>query len=104
MVARATGMSRTTVRAGIAEIRSQAKAQAKAVLATPSIRRPGGDHKSIKQRHPQLLAALEALVEPAARGEQESPLCWTISSTRVLARTLKEQAHRQPQHSRGLVG
>jgi hypothetical protein len=92
-VARATGMSRTTLRAGITEVRSQVKARNKAALATPRIRRPGGGRKSIKHHDPQLVAALEALVEPTARGEPDSPLRWTIRSTRVLAQTLKDQGH-----------
>ncbi len=33
------------------------------------------------------------MVEPTARGEPDSPLRWTIRSTRVLARTLKDQGH-----------
>ena len=40
-----------------------------------------------------MLAALEALVEPTARGEPDSPLRWTIRSTRVLAETLTHQGH-----------
>src|SRR5262249_25991112 len=90
-VACATGMSRTTIRAGITEVRSQAKTRQQAGWATPRVRRPGGGRKSIKHHDPHLLAALEALVEPTARGEPDSPLRWTIRSTRVLAHTLKDQ-------------
>jgi hypothetical protein len=92
-VARATGMSRTTVRAGIADVHAQAQARTKETGVTPRVRRPGGGRKSIKHHDPRLLAALEALVEPTARGEPDSPLRWTIRSTRVLARTLKDQGH-----------
>jgi hypothetical protein len=59
----------------------------------PRIRRPGGGRKSVTHHDPDLLAALEALVEPTARGEPDSPLRWTIRSTRVLARTLTGQGH-----------
>jgi hypothetical protein len=93
IVARATGMSRTTVRAGITEVRSQSKTRKKPGLAAPRVRRPGGGRKSIEHHDPDLVAALEALVEPTARGEPDSPLRWTIRSTRVLARTLKDQGH-----------
>jgi len=93
VVARATGISRTTIRAGITEVRSQVEAPSNAAPATPRVRRPGGGRKSIKHHDPHLLAALEALVEPTARGEPDSPLRWTIRSTRVLARTLKDQGH-----------
>ena len=92
-VACATGMSRTTIRAGITEVRSEAKARNSAGPGTSRIRRPGGGRKSFKHHDPDLLAALEALVEPTARGEPDSPLRWTIRSTRVLAHTLKNQGH-----------
>ncbi len=92
-VAQATGLSRTTIRAGIAEVQAEAKSRRKATPATPRIRRPGGGRKSVTHHDPDLLAALEALVEPTARGEPDSPLRWTIRSTRVLARTLTGQGH-----------
>ena len=53
-------------------------------LAAPHIRRPGAGRKSIKHHDPDLVAALEALVEPT-RGDPESPLRWTCKSTRRLA-------------------
>lgn len=90
-VASATGMSRTTIRAGLVEIRSQPDDENNTAPAESRIRRPGGGRKSIKHHDPDLLAALEALVEPTARGEPDSPLRWTIRSTRVLAETLKSQ-------------
>ncbi len=42
---------------------------------------------------PDLLEALEALVEPSARGDPQSPLRWTCKSTRVLAMQLSLQRH-----------
>lgn len=92
-VAQATGLSRTTIRAGIAEVQAQTRSRAQAASATPRIRRPGGGRKSLTHHDPELLAALEELVEPTARGEPESPLRWTIRSTRVLAGTLTGQGH-----------
>ncbi len=44
-------------------------------------------------RDPGLLAALDALVEPTARGDPESPLRWTCKSTRNLADALTVQGH-----------
>ena len=92
-VARATGLSRTTVRAGVVEIQAEARSRRKAAPAVPRIRRPGGGRKSVTHHDPDLLAALEALVEPTSRGEPDSPLQWTIRSTRVLANTLTSQGH-----------
>lgn len=37
---------------------------------------------------PGLVEAVNSLVDPESRGDPESPLCWTIKSTRVLARAL----------------
>ena len=40
-----------------------------------------------------MLQALDALVEPTARGDPMSPLRWTCKSTRHLARALARQGH-----------
>lgn len=40
-----------------------------------------------------LLQALDALVEPTARGDPMSPLRWTCKSIRHLARGLEQQGH-----------
>jgi hypothetical protein len=43
---------------------------------------------------PGIVKALEALVEPTARGDPESPLQWTNHSTAQLAQTLTQQGYR----------
>jgi hypothetical protein len=57
------------------------------------VRRPGGGRKRVSETDPTLLAALEALIEPLARGDPESPLRWTCKSTRHLADELTRQHH-----------
>jgi Rhodopirellula transposase DDE domain len=57
------------------------------------VRRPGGGRKSVSHHDPALVPTLEGLVEPTTRGDPESPLRWTIKSTRVLAEELTRQAH-----------
>jgi hypothetical protein len=47
----------------------------------------------LTEADPGLVAALEALIEPATRGDPESPLCWTCKSTRRLADELRRQHH-----------
>src|SRR6266545_4258995 len=47
----------------------------------------------LDERQRRLLAALDALVEPTARGDPESPLRWTCKSTRNLADALTVQGH-----------
>jgi hypothetical protein len=89
-VARATGMSRTTILAGIRELRNQ---EASATLPSPGIRRPGAGRKLLVETDPGLSNALDALVDPLTRGHPETPLRWTCKSTRRLAEELCRQGH-----------
>jgi hypothetical protein len=90
-VAEATHMSPSTVRAGIAEL--NAPRRGKSALPPERIRRPGGGRRRAVLNDPHLLPALDALVEPTSRGDPESPLRWTIKSTRTLAEELSREAH-----------
>jgi hypothetical protein len=89
-VARATGLSRTTITAGIRELHDQ---QVSDVGPTPRVRRPGGGRKPLRAADPALWEALDALVEPVTRGDPETPLRWTCKSTRRLAAELTRQRH-----------
>jgi Rhodopirellula transposase DDE domain len=91
LVARATGLSRTTIRAGIRQLKAQEDSAD--VLPLSRVRRPGGGPKSIEETDPTLLAALEKLVAPEARGDPMSPLRWTLKSTSQLAEALTHQGH-----------
>jgi len=90
-VARATGLSRTTITAGLRELDLPAKQRA---AEATRVRRPGGGRKPLTQTDPGLWSALESLVEPTTRGDPESPLRWTCKSTRRLAEELTRQHHR----------
>jgi len=57
------------------------------------LRTPGGERKRVIEKDATLLQALDALVEPTARGDPMSPLRWTCKSTRHLARGLEQQGH-----------
>lgn len=89
-VAIATELSRTTITAGVRELEER---EAGASEASRRIRRPGGGRKRRTETDPDLRAALEKLVEPTARGDPESPLRWTVKSTRRLAEELSRQEH-----------
>src|SRR5262249_10257829 len=90
LVARATGLSRPTITAGMREL-DQPDAQR---AAQPTrVRRPGGGRRPLTATDPGLLAALESLVEPVTRGDPESPLRWTCKSTRRLAEELTRRGH-----------
>jgi len=89
-VATATGLSRTTITAGLRELDLPVRKRA---VEAMRVRRPGGGRKPLTQTDPDLLTALESLVEPATRGDPESPLRWTCKSTRRLADELTRQHH-----------
>ena len=85
-ISRACGLSRVTITKGIQELQAEP-------LAPGRIRRPGAGRPNVTARDPALLGALDALVEPLARGDPESPLRWTCKSTRALAKELAAQAY-----------
>jgi len=87
LVARATGISRSTIIRGAREIGS------KPAAAESRVRRPGGGRKSATLIDPKLSTALERLVDPVSRGDPESALRWTCKSTRQLARQLTTEGH-----------
>jgi hypothetical protein len=89
-VARATGISRTTILAGIRELKVQESSQ---TLPSSGIRRSGAGRKPLLESDPQLWDALDALVDPVTRGHPETPLRWTCKSTRKLAEELCRQGH-----------
>ena len=84
-VAIATGISDRTIRSGIAELDDP-----EAAPATRQ-RREGGGRKSLEESQPDIVAALERLVDPESRGDPMSPLRWTCKSTRTLATELSHQ-------------
>jgi hypothetical protein len=90
MVARASGLSRTTITAGLRELElPPERREAEAAR----VRRPGGGRRPLTQTDLELMAVLESLIDPATRGDPESPLRWTSKSTRHLARELTRQRH-----------
>lgn len=88
-LARATGLARNTIVAGIREL----EVQQPDADGDTQVRRTGGGRRKVTEVDPDLLQALEALVEPVTRGDPESPLRWTCKSTAKLAHELTEQKH-----------
>ena len=67
------------------------------------VRRLGGGRKKLVDRDPDLLAALEGLVDLVARGDPQSPLRCICKSLKQLARELGEQGHRISHVSAGIL-
>ena len=86
-VARATGISRRVIAAGLAEMGDPDAGCVK------RIRRSGGGRKRAVDKDTTLVRDLEQLVEPVSRGDPESPLRWTCKSLRQLAGELSRQGH-----------
>src|SRR5271163_1033322 len=90
LVARATGLSRPTIMAGLKELELSSKRR---TVAAARVRSPGGGRHTLAQSDPGLLEALERLIDPATRGDPMSPLRWTCKSTAKLAEELTQQDH-----------
>jgi Rhodopirellula transposase DDE domain len=89
LVAQATGLSRTTIWAGLRELRHPA-----ADLPPDRSRHAGAGRSFVEEGDPTLVKDLEALLEATTRGDPQSPLRWTCKSTRNLAEELNRQGHR----------
>ncbi len=88
-VARATGVSRTTITEGIKELKGE-----KEVTSLERVRRAGGGRKGAEEKDEHLKRDIEGLVDPVTRGDPESPLRWTSKSTEKLAQELNKNGHR----------
>ena len=91
LVARATGLARSTIHAGLRDLRSSTRER---VVAAQRVRRTGGGRRPLMTTDPALITALVALIEPTTRGDPESPLRWTCKSTAQLADALTRRRHR----------
>lgn len=90
LVAKATGIHKNTVLAGLKEIRKQQKD----VASPGSIRMRGGGRKKNTQKDENLLEDIQRLVESSTRGDPESPLLWCSKSTRKIADELNKEGKR----------
>jgi hypothetical protein len=89
-VSRITGVARSTIDRGLAELRGDA-----APAAAPArVRRKGGGRRPLVVTDPSLLGDLKELVEPTTRGDPMAPLLWTAKSLRTLAAGLRALGHR----------
>ncbi len=87
LVRQACGLSRKAISKGIQEIKDGS------VPSGGRVRRAGAGRKKITTVDPQLLVALDRLIDPETRGDPESPLRWICKSTRSLAAQLSQADH-----------
>ena len=92
VVSRATGIARSTIYRGLAELETRRTREPPE--GQRRIRRPGAGRKGLAETDATLQSDLEKLVEPGTRGDPESPLRWTTKSLRRLAKELKAIGHR----------
>src|SRR5271169_118341 len=90
-VSSVVGMSPNTIRRGLAELTEREENPDAPV--EPGVRRKGAGRKKSTDRDPELVQALDRLVEPTTRGDPQSALRWTCKSTTLLARELTRGHH-----------
>ncbi len=93
----ATGLARSTIRRAIVELQGGSNPLGQWV------RRSGGGGKRAVALQPGLLAALQALIEDAIRGDPETPLRWVSRSQRQIARALLSRGFQVSQKLVGLL-
>ncbi len=91
-VAEATGLARSTIRAGLKEL-NHPTSEDDGPVASRRLRPPGGGRKPLTDQDPDLLRELESLVDPVTRGDPMSPLRWTCKSADKLAEGLQARGH-----------
>jgi hypothetical protein len=93
LVSTATGLSRPTIRRGLAELNTGPSASEEDAREHARIRRTGGGRPRLTVGDRSLQEDLKRLVDPATRGDPMSPLLWTCKSTRHLAQALGMMGH-----------
>ena len=87
LVAGVTGLAEETVRRGLAELEGGER------LERGRVRRDGGGRRSLVEVDPEVVSDLDRLIDPATRGDPESPLRWTSKSLAKLRGALVGMGH-----------
>jgi len=94
LVAEATGLSRTTIHAGVNDLRAIQQGDVPALVKDGRLRTSGSGRKRLSVNDPSLIADLEILVDPVTKGDPMSPLRWTSKSTAHLTQALQQRGHK----------
>ncbi len=93
-VAEASEVSRTTIHAGLRDLKEGKGAPGSTAASEQRrVRRPGGGRKARSETDETLLDDLNRLLDPVTRGDPISPLRWTCKSTTKLAAELRAGGH-----------
>jgi Rhodopirellula transposase DDE domain len=84
LMAGVAGAAESTVARGLRELERGGESDGR-------VRSAGAGRKRLRDLDPELVPELLALVGPDERGDPESPLRWTVKSTRALAVELSRQ-------------
>ena len=87
LVARVTGLAEETIRRGVEELELGER------LERGQVRRAGGGRQPVVEADPSVVEDLDRLIEPATRGDPESPLRWTSKSLGKLREALVAMGH-----------
>lgn len=98
-VAKAIGMSRTTIYRGLAELQATAKSPEVASETKRRVRAAGGGRPRLTTTDANLLQDLDGLIEPTSRSDAIPPLRWTSMSTYRLAEELQRLGHKVSQRT-----
>jgi len=88
IVNQATGIDYKTIRKGLADLKNKKGG------TSNRVRCKGGGRKKLSEVVPDLDKDIELLIEPATRGDPESPLRWTCKSTYKLANALQQKGYK----------
>ena len=88
LMSRISGLARSTIYHGLADIRDDTSAPA------GRVRKVGGGRKKKSVEDPTLVVDLKRLVEPTTRGDPMQPLLWTTRSLRNLVDALATMGHK----------
>jgi predicted RNA-binding protein Jag len=92
-VAEALQISAKTILEGKRELRGEPRGEDSGGVLRGRQRRPGGGRKSALEKDPELIRAIEQIVDPATRGDPMTPLKWTSKSLSHIVSELSRQGH-----------
>jgi Rhodopirellula transposase DDE domain len=95
LVARVTGLAEETIRRGVDELERGER------LERGQVRRAGGGRQPVVDGDPSVVKDLDRLIEPATRGDPESPLRWTSKSLGKLREALVAMGHEVSERTLG---